>query len=236
MAVYYALCRASCDQFQQNGCKNTAEDQSGQEQTANVSFQCSSADTYHHQRTAETAAAQRVLACLLYRCFGVSMHAHHILRPGKNPILKICHIISVSRTAVDGWHVRWGGNPAGLMSRRICQSLRPRAYMPLRVVGFLSKIIKDFCREKIFILCGVKMKHISNLSVQDCAPRCGSWKRKTDVFMYQIGNRGYYIGVAHRFLRYIFVFVCPYRYRVSMSICRAMQQPKHGACLCKQQI
>ena len=80
------------------------------------------------------------------------------------------------------------------------------------------------------------MKHISNLSVQDCAPRCGSWKRKTDVFMYQTGNRGYYIGVAHRFLRYISAFVCPYRYRDSMSICRVMRQPKHGACLCKQQV
>lgn len=64
MAVYYALCRASCDQFQQNGCKNTAEDQSGQEQTANVSFQCSSADTYH-QRAAETAAEMTLMTSFI---------------------------------------------------------------------------------------------------------------------------------------------------------------------------
>lgn len=86
MAVYYALCRASCDQFQQNGYKNTAEHQNGQDRTVKASVQCSSADTCHHQRTAETAAAQRVLARLLYRCFGVSMHAHHILRSsGEKP-------------------------------------------------------------------------------------------------------------------------------------------------------
>ena len=81
MAVYYALCRASCDQFQQNGYKNTAEHQNGQDRTVKASVQCSSADTCHHQRTAETVAAQRVLARLLYRCFGVSMHTHHMLRP-----------------------------------------------------------------------------------------------------------------------------------------------------------